>query len=67
MKVAVAELAYFLIVIVSTSIPFVRGDEGPVDYAELDPARDPETPLRPGTSGPEVVALQNALAGCALL
>ena len=41
----------------------VRADSGPEDYAELDPARDPSTPLLPGANGPEVVALQNALAG----
>ena len=39
------------------------GDTGPSDYSELDPARDPATPLKPGSSGSEVVALQNALAG----
>lgn len=41
----------------------VHGDTGPSDYAELDPARDAASPLLPGSSGAEVVALQNALAG----
>lgn len=39
-----------------------RADNGPADYKELDPARH-GAPLRAGASGPEVTALQDALAG----
>lgn len=39
-----------------------RGDPGPSDYSLLDPCRG-AAPLAPPASGPEVVALQNALAG----
>jgi hypothetical protein len=42
---------------------FAVGDSGPDDYYELDPARNPATPLYPGATGAEVIALQNALAG----
>ncbi len=42
-----------------------RGDAGPADYALLDAARSPASPLPFGARGPEVVALQNALAGVA--
>ena len=49
----------FLLLIINV---LVSADSGPSDYSELDPARDPNTPLLPGSTGSEVIALQNALA-----
>ena len=53
----------FILLSVFILVGRVVADTGPADYAELDPARNPATPLLQGSAGSEVVALQNALAG----
>ncbi|HZU99651.1 MAG TPA: peptidoglycan-binding domain-containing protein [Planctomycetota bacterium] len=52
--------AVVLLVLGMAAVAFA--DSGPSDYAQLDSCRQ-GTSLRAGASGPEVTALQNALAG----